>query len=178
MSGTDRLESARDQEAAMTGATGAAALAASKALGGVRPADAGKLWAPVLQEVPLFANVSKRHVRRIAGLATEARFSAGSRIVRQGEPGNAFFVILDGEAAVTRPGRPAIVLGPGDSFGEMALLDGGPRSATVVAKSEVLCLRLVRAAFTKMLTSEPEIALALLVELTTRLRHAELKASA
>lgn len=162
----------------MTGATGAAALAASKALTGTRPADASRLWAPVLQELPLFAGVPKRHVRKIAGVATEARFSAGSRIVRQGEPGNAFFVILDGEASVVRPGLPAIALGPGDSFGEMALLDGGPRSATVVAQTDLLCLRLARAPFTKMLKSEPEIALALLAELSRRLRLAELKASA
>jgi CRP-like cAMP-binding protein len=160
----------------MTGATGAAALAVSKALGGARQADAGKQWAPVLQEVPLFAGVSRRHVRKIAGLASEARFSAGARIVRQGEPGNAFYVILDGEAAVTRPGLASIALGPGDSFGEMALLDGGPRSATVVAQSDVLCLRLARPAFTKMLKREPEIALALLADLSRKLRVAEVKA--
>jgi CRP-like cAMP-binding protein len=162
----------------MTGATGAAALAASKVLTGARPADVTRLWAPVLQELPLFAGVSKRHVRKIAALATEARFSTGSRIVRQGEPGNAFFVVLDGEASVVRSGLPSIPLGPGDSFGEMALLDGGPRSATVVAKTDVLCLRLARAAFTKMLKSEPEIALVLLGELSRRLRLAELKAIA
>jgi CRP-like cAMP-binding protein len=147
-------------------------------LTGARPADVTRLWAPFLQELPLFAGVSKRHVRKIAALATEARFSTGSRIVRQGEPGNAFFVVLDGEASVVRSGLPSIPLGPGDSFGEMALLDGGPRSATVVAKTDVLCLRLARAAFTKMLKSEPEIALVLLGELSRRLRLAELKAIA
>ena len=65
----------RDEEAAMTGATGAAALAASKVLTGGRPSDSGKLWASVLQELPLFAEVSKRHVRKIANLAKQARFS-------------------------------------------------------------------------------------------------------
>jgi CRP-like cAMP-binding protein len=173
-----RLESGRDEEEAMSSATGAAALAASKVLTGSRPADAARLWAPVLQEVPLFAGVSRRHVRKIAGLTKEARFSAGARIVRRGEPGDAFFVILDGEGAVTRPGLPPILLGPGDSFGEMALLDGGPRSATVVARTDVLCLRLARAPFMKMLKTEPEIALALLAELSQKLRLAESKASA
>ena len=163
----------------MTGATGAAALAASKVLTGGRPSDSGKLWAPVLQELPLFADVSKRHVRKIANLAKEARFSAGSRIVRRGEPGNAFFVILDGEASVARvAGLPAIPLTVGDSFGEMALLDGGTRSATVVASTDVLCLRLSRGPFTKMLKDEPDIALAMLRELTRRLRVVELKAGA
>lgn len=163
----------------MTGATGAAALAASKVLTGGRPSDSGKLWASVLQELPLFAEVSKRHVRKIANLAKEARFSPGSRIVRRGEPGNAFFVILDGEASVVRvAGLPAIPLSVGDSFGEMALLDGGTRSATVVASTNVLCLRLSRAPFTKMLKDEPDIALAMLRELTRRLRVAELKAGA
>jgi CRP/FNR family transcriptional regulator, cyclic AMP receptor protein len=162
----------------MTGATGAAALAASKAMTGSGSADA-RLWAPVLQELPLFAGVAKRHVKKIAALTTEARFPAGSRIVRLGDPGDAFFVILDGGATVVRAGGlPPIPLGPGDSFGEMALLDGGERSATVVAQSDVLCLRLGRAPFTKMLKHEPDIALALLEELTRRLRVAELKAGA
>jgi len=162
----------------MTGATGAAALAASKVLSGDKPGDA-KLWAPVLQELPLFAGVSKRHMKQIAGVTAEARFAAGSRIVRKGEPGNAFYVILDGDAAVVRSGGlPAIPLGPGDSFGEMALLDGGERSATVVAKSDVLCLRLARAPFTSMLKKEPEIALELLRELTRRLRLSELRSGA
>ena len=162
----------------MTGATGAAALAASKALTGGKSADV-RLWAPVLHELPLFAGVSQRHVRKIAALATEARFSAGARIVRQGDPGDAFFVILDGDATVARArGLPSIPLGPGDSFGEMALLDGGERSATVVARSDVLCLRLGRTPFTKMLKREPDLALALLRELTRRLRVAELKAGA
>jgi CRP-like cAMP-binding protein len=173
-----RLASGRNEEDGMTGATGAAALAASKALTGDGPADA-RLWGPVLQELPLFAGVSKRHVRKIAALATEARFPAGSRIVRQGGPGDAFFVILDGDAAVVRSrGLPSIALAPGDSFGEMALLDGGERSATVVAQSDVLCLRLGRTPFTKMLKQEPDIALALLQHLTRRLRAAELKSGA
>ena len=163
----------------MTGATGAAALAASKVISGDRPDDSGRLWAPVLQELPLFADVSKRHVRKIAKLAKEARFSAGSRIVRRGEPGNAFFVILDGDASVARAtGLPPIPLTVGDYFGEMALLDGGSRSATVVANTDVLCLRISRGPFTRMLKDEPEIALALLRQLTGRLRAVELKSGA
>jgi CRP-like cAMP-binding protein len=151
-----------------------AALAVSKAQAGSHPGDMSKLWADVLRELPLFAGVSGRHVRKIAGLAREARFREGSAIVRAGERGESFFVIIDGKASVRRPGgRRAVRIGPGDYFGEMSLIDGGERSATVVADTEMLCLRLSRTPFTKMLKSEPEISIALLRELTRRLREAE-----
>jgi CRP-like cAMP-binding protein len=169
-----RLASGRNEEDGMTGATGAAALAASKAFTGGGPADA-RLWGPVLQELPLFAGVSKRHVRKIAALATEARFPAGSRIVRQGGPGDAFFVILDGDAAVVRSrGLPSIALAPGDSFGEMALLDGGERVATVTAITDVELLMLHRDEFNEMLLlAMPTIAPKLLAVVGRRIRALE-----
>ena len=83
-------------------------------------------------------------------------------------------MIVDGRAAVLRPGgKRAISIGPGAYFGEMSLLDGGERSATVVAETELLCLRLSRTPFTKMLKSEPEIAVAMLREFARRLREAQ-----
>jgi CRP-like cAMP-binding protein len=150
------------------------ALAASKALSGPRPADLGKVWADVLQTVPLFEGVPKRHVRKIAKLAREARFHQGSTIVRAGERGESFFVVIDGKASVLPPGgkRP-VRIGPGSYFGEMSLIDGGVRSATVVADTEMLCLRLSRTMLMKMLRSEPEISIAMLRELARRLREAE-----
>jgi CRP-like cAMP-binding protein len=151
-----------------------AALEAGRAQARPRPGDLRKLWADVLRELPLFAGVSGRHVRKIAGLAREVRFHQGSTIVRAGERGDSFFVIIDGKASVLRPGRRrAIRIGPGDYFGEMSLIDGGERSATVVADTEMLCLRLSRTPFTKMLKDEPEVSIALLRELTRRLREAE-----
>jgi len=137
-----------------------------------RPADTARAWGAVLQDLPLFSTVPKRHVRKISALTREARFSAGTSIVRKGERGEDFFVILDGEASIVRgSGLPPITIGSGAYFGEMSLIDGGERTATVVAKTDMLCLRLSRAPFLKMLKSEPEITLGLLRELTARLRE-------
>jgi CRP/FNR family transcriptional regulator, cyclic AMP receptor protein len=137
----------------------------------------GRLWAEVLAEVPLFAGVSARHVRKIAALGSAVSFNAKTRIVSAGDPGDAFYVLLLGRAEVQRGrGRPKIEMGPGAYFGEMALLDGAPRSATVVAKSEAICLLLARKKFEKVLKDEPAVAYALLRTLAARLR--ELDASA
>jgi CRP/FNR family transcriptional regulator, cyclic AMP receptor protein len=137
----------------------------------------GRLWAEVLAEVPLFAGVSTRHVRKIAALGSAVSFNAKTRIVSAGDPGDAFYVLLLGRAEVQRGrGRPKIEMGPGAYFGEMALLDGAPRSATVVAKSEAICLLLSRKKFEKVLKDEPAVAYALLRTLAARLR--ELDASA
>jgi CRP/FNR family transcriptional regulator, cyclic AMP receptor protein len=133
---------------------------------GVRTSD----WAAVLADVPLFAALSHRHLRRIARLAAPVRHRRHSRIVREGERGDAFYVLIDGEASVIGRGR-RIHLRPGDFFGEMALLDGAPRSATIEAETDVLVMRIGRAPFAKMLESEPKIALAILRELAGRLRR-------
>ena len=155
------------------------AIAIGKTLGGGARTDSGALWADVLREVPLFADVPKRHVRKIAGLAKPARFGGGSSIVRRGERGETFFVILEGTARVVRPGRlPAIELGPGDYFGEMALIDGEVRSASVVADGEVLCLRLSRTPFLKMLRGEPELCIAMLRHFAARIRELQARQAA
>ena len=151
------------------------------AVGGVhgKPSagDVAKTWARVLAELPLFAGVPKRHLRRIASLGQEARFARGSQIVRAGEPGNGFFLILQGAASIVRPsGLPSIPIGVGSYFGEMALIDGGPRSATVVADTDVLCLRLSRAPFQRMLKDEPEVSIALLKEFARRIRELQARA--
>jgi CRP/FNR family cyclic AMP-dependent transcriptional regulator len=127
--------------------------------------------------VPLFAGVPARHVRRIAALGSAANFDAKTRIVSAGDPGDAFYVLLVGRAEVQRGrGRANVEIGPGAYFGEMALLDGAPRSATVVAKSETTCLMLARKQFEKVLKDEPAVAYALLRTLAARL--CELDASA
>src|SRR4051812_36157923 len=100
----------------------------------------GKEWVNVLQEVPLFARLSKRQLTRVAKAAEQARYEAGSRIVREGGRGDAFYVILDGTARVQPPGRRALRLRAGGFFGEMALVDGAPRSATVSAETELLAM--------------------------------------
>jgi CRP/FNR family transcriptional regulator, cyclic AMP receptor protein len=154
-----------------------AALTAGEAVADDRGLKPGRLWAEVLAKLPLFAGVPARHVRRIAALGSAASFAAKTRIVSAGDPGDAFYVLLAGRAEVQRGrGRPAIEIGAGDYFGEMALLDGAPRSATVVAKTETICLLLARKQFEKVLKEEPAVACALLRTLAARLR--ELDASA
>jgi CRP-like cAMP-binding protein len=139
----------------------------------MKPGTMGRGWTNVLSEVPLFSGLSKRHLNRIAEVAQSRRFSRYSTIVRAGEPGDTFFVILDGTVLVKTPGKRAKRLTAGDSFGEMALLDDAPRSATVEADDEVLVMLLGRKAFNRILASEPKIAMALLRTLAHRLRAAE-----
>lgn len=128
----------------------------------------------MLRVVPLFAGLSSRHVRRIAGLATEVKFRAGRTIVERGVRGDAFYLILDGRAKVYRSvvpgGRTLARLGPGDFFGEMALLDGGPRVATVVAETPLTAIRLSRPAFRRLLQKEPAVSLRVLEEMARRSR--------
>lgn len=133
----------------------------------------GSDWIPVLAEVPLFAGLSRRHLKRVASLARTRRFAPGTAIVRKGDAGSAFFVLLDGGARVVTPkGRPRR-LKPGDFFGEMALFDESPRSADVVAEGEVQTMTISRNAFGKLLRSEPAIAHELLRTLAARLRASE-----
>jgi CRP-like cAMP-binding protein len=131
----------------------------------------GADWVPVLQELPLFEGLSRRHLRRIP--ARSKRFSPGSAIVRAGEAGNAFYVILDGTVRVMPPNRRSVMLKAGDSFGEMSLLDGAPRAADISAVGEVLVMTISRPASMQLLRREPQITQALLRTLAGRLRVAQ-----
>jgi CRP-like cAMP-binding protein len=133
----------------------------------------GHDWLATLGEVPLFEGLSKRHLRRIAKLARIRRFASGSTMVRTGDPGRTFYVLLDGKARVLRGGSRARRLETGDYFGEMALLDDAPRSADVVADGEVLALTIDRPGFAKLLRAEPALSQAILRTLAARLRAAE-----
>src|SRR2546423_2000958 len=155
----------------------AAGPAARAALSPRDPAGAAEAGLGTLAEVPLFGGLPKRHLRRIAKLAHIRRFAPGSAMVRTGDAGRSFFVLLDGRAKVVRAGGRARRLGAGDYFGEMALLDDAPRSADVVAEGEVLALTIGRPEFAKLLRAEPSLAQALLRTLAARLRAAEAHAS-
>jgi CRP/FNR family transcriptional regulator len=128
----------------------------------------------LLAKVPLFAGLSQAHLRAVAALAEEVPYSAGRMIVRTGSPGVAFYVIVDGQAKVLRgtiaSAKGTWSLGAGDFFGEMALLDGGPRTASVVAETPLTTIRIERTEFRKMLRDEPDIALKLLESMATRMR--------
>jgi CRP-like cAMP-binding protein len=141
------------------------------AAGARRPGRAPKVPGDVLRGVPLFDGVSDRHLRRIAALGTLDEWQAGSTVVRKGEPGNACYIVLSGRAAVVMArGRKGVPLEPGAVFGELALLDDAPRSASVLAETDVELFRLGRAPFAKLLRAEPAVCLALLRTLAARLR--------
>lgn len=92
-----------------------------------------------LRRVPLFAELNKSELKRVAGVFKERRFPEGETVIQQGSGGAAFFVINSGEANVLVNGRQQRVLSAGDYFGELALIDEGTRTATVTASSELVC---------------------------------------
>ena len=124
----------------------------------------------MLGSVPLFSGLSKTQLRTLADSAKEREFRAGDTIVRQGEQGIGFYLILGGQASVERGGRSVVSLGPGQFFGEMALLDEQPRTADVRATGSVRCLVLSPWEFWSAVGDEPEVLRKLLKETVRRLR--------
>jgi CRP-like cAMP-binding protein len=127
-------------------------------------------WADVLGALPLFSRMGKRHVRAIAKLAKVVDYSPGEAIVQEGEPGDSFYLLLEGRARVAGTSR---TLRPGDFFGEMALIDGGPRSATIMATDDVRTMNLPRRAFVKALEQDTRIGFAIMEVLAARVRRLE-----
>jgi CRP-like cAMP-binding protein len=143
------------------------------------PSDSGRMsraWLDVLVDVPLLTGLSRRHLSKVAALGRTKRFPARTSIVTAGTNADAFYVILDGRATV-RAGQRRIPLVTGDYFGEMALLDGGARSASVVADSEVLVMAIPRKGFLKLLESEPKIAISIMGTLAHRVRSMQATSS-
>lgn len=127
-----------------------------------------------LAQVPLFSSLSPRHLKRIADLTEQQRYMEGARVVRRGDVGDTFYVILEGEAKVVGDsGRTVNRLRPGEFFGEISLLDGGPRTADVVAATPLTMLTLTRKSFLTVLSSEPAVAVGLLGYAASLLRRIE-----
>ena len=126
-----------------------------------------------LAQAPLFANLSRRQLRSLTDGTAVVPYEQGEEVVKQGSPGSSFFVLLEGKAKVVRSGRALGRLSPGDFFGEISVLDGGPRTATVIADTPLRCLTLDRKDFTRILLAEPKLALEILWELAGRLRRSE-----
>jgi CRP-like cAMP-binding protein len=126
-----------------------------------------------LQKVPMLEECSRRQLRAVAAISKVVEAPAGTVLTRQGEAGEEFFVIVDGSAVVEVSPRKRRHLGPGDFFGEMSLLDGGPRSATVQAETDVRLLVIIRRHFQALLGEVPELTLKILVTLTRRIRQLE-----
>ena len=125
-----------------------------------------------LSRVPLFSGCSRRDLQTIARVVKDIDHGAGTVIAREGEPGIGLFVIVDGYADVTIGGVKKATLGPGDFFGEIALLDGGPRTATVTATSDIQMLGLTEWVFRGLMQQHPSIAVKTLQQMATRLRNA------
>ena len=127
----------------------------------------------VLKRVPLFEDLTRREASQVARLFKERRFSQGETVVREGSGGAAFFLIESGEANVSVRGKPRGTLEPGDYFGEIALIDGGARTATITATSDLVCYGLTYWDFRPLVQDNPAIAWKLLQSLAKKLRDAE-----
>ena len=126
-----------------------------------------------LEEVNLLSGCSRRQLRAIARISEVIEVPAASVLARAGQPGDEFFLILDGSARVEVSPRKRSRLEPGQYFGEMSLLDGGPRSASVTAETPLRLLVIKRRDFTTLLREAPELTQSLLATLSQRVRQAE-----
>jgi CRP-like cAMP-binding protein len=126
-----------------------------------------------LEDVALLAGCSRRQLRAIARISEVIEVPAATVLARAGAPGDEFFLILDGSARVEVSPRKRSRLEPGQYFGEMSLLDGGPRSASVTAETPLRLLVIKRRDFTTLLREAPELTQSLLATLSQRVRQAE-----
>ena len=127
----------------------------------------------VLAQVPLFSMLSKKELTKLARNARNRTFRAGTVLTEEQETAVSFGVIVEGRAAVSVHGRPVRTLGPGDYFGEMALIDNSHRSAKITAETELRCLLFVAWVFRPFAIEHPETAWALLEMMVQRVRDAE-----
>jgi CRP/FNR family transcriptional regulator, cyclic AMP receptor protein len=127
----------------------------------------------VLRKVPLFAELDDEDLGRLANQMKERIFAEGSPMTSEGSGGAGFFVITEGNATVSVGGEVRATLGPGDYFGEIALIDEGTRSATITAATDVTAYGLTVWEFKPFVEDHPQVAWALLKTLAERLRAAQ-----
>lgn len=125
----------------------------------------------VLGAVPLFQDLSNKQLRKVVDLAEVARFMAGATLVKQGDIGDSFYVVLTGQAKVVANGRTINRMVPGDHFGEISLLDGGPRTASVMAETEMTLVIITQTGFLALLAKDPEITICLLEGMARTVRR-------
>ena len=126
--------------------------------------------ADMLKHVPLFADLDSRELQEIASSMQERRVAAGETVLQQGAGGAGFFVVEEGEADVTVDGDSRGTIGPGDYFGEIALLTGSDRTATVTARTDMLCYGMTPWEFKPLVESNSAIAWKLLTAMAQKLR--------
>ncbi len=124
-------------------------------------------------KVPFFSELPKRHVREIARTAWISEFPEQAVICREGSVESAFYVLINGRARLERSGRKTARLSAGEFFGEISLLDPGPRTASVIGETPVRCVQLVGSDFRAMLAKEPLLASRVAIGLARRLRRVE-----
>jgi CRP-like cAMP-binding protein len=131
--------------------------------------------APVeaLQNVQLFSTLEEEDMEELARQLHERRFPEGAEVTTEGSTGAGFFVIAAGNAEVLVGGEHRATLGPGDYFGEVALIDDGVRSASIVAATDLLCYGLTPWEFRPFVEEHPKVAWALLQALARRIREAQ-----
>jgi CRP/FNR family cyclic AMP-dependent transcriptional regulator len=125
----------------------------------------------LLSEVPLFEGLSKKELRAIAQSAKEITHREGAVLAREGDSGVGFFLITDGKAKVSVGGRARNTMGPGDFFGEISLIDQGPRTATVTAETPITTLGITAWVFKRLIEQNPSIASKMLTVMAQRLRQ-------
>jgi CRP/FNR family transcriptional regulator, cyclic AMP receptor protein len=123
----------------------------------------------MIARVPLFAGCSKNELRQIAALADEVDLAAGTKLTKEGSSGKEFVVIVEGGADVHRRGRKLRSLGAGDFLGEIALVTGAPRTATVTTTAPTRALVITAPAFRSLLRNTPSMQLKVLDALASRL---------
>ena len=120
-----------------------------------------------LGRVPLFPGVKPKELKKLAERMQERSFAEGDTITTEGESGVGFFVIEDGNATVSIDGKIIRTLGPGEYFGEIALIDSGPRSATIVATTDLRCRGMTAWEFRPFVEEHPEVAWSMLETLAS-----------
>jgi CRP/FNR family transcriptional regulator, cyclic AMP receptor protein len=127
----------------------------------------------LIQRIPLFTHCTRKELGEIAAIADELDLKEGTTLTTEGKSGREFFVIVEGEADVLMNGKWVATLGQGDFFGEIALLTGRPRTATVQATSPIRVLVITARGFSSLLEKSPEIPRRVLLALAERLASAE-----
>jgi len=123
-----------------------------------------------LRRVPLFAGLDRKELELLAKLAKEQRYEPGATIVRSGASGHGLYIIKEGNVSVVRDGQKVASMGPGQFFGEISVLDGGPRTADVKADTDTVCLTLISWEIKPLLMDNAGITYKMLLEMVKRLR--------
>jgi CRP-like cAMP-binding protein len=135
-------------------------------------ANPNKEAVKLLSNVPLFSELTKKELQSFASAGKEVRHTPGDVLAKEGDTGLGFFLIIEGTAAVTIGGKARGKMGPGDFFGEIALLEGGPRTATVTAETPMRVIGITQWVFRRIVEQNPSVSMKMLKVMASRLRNA------